>query len=358
MIAQQAGLDVGAQFDAVIEITLHEAGRIGEFLPVPVEHVTLRSDRRIARGEVEGVAQNVVLAAPGDELVHAQLGVGCVGVGHGRAGITEPPARRKGRPAGQPGETSRHLGRRAASDEVVIQIAVIGLEIAVMPVIVVQFLAHIQGAVGQGVVEQAEGQATLLFPGQVKGNVLVQRVGSAGAIPHRVDVAHAVALTIAVGVTRTLAEPEILLVPRAREIVINLVVPPAKVVALRWAVRSHLHPAVGRWHFPTAEESNALDGQAQARRGNDKLLIGFAERIVRRREARRIEAVAPVDRNIVRTGRDRPGPGKAQPARARLHQDTEEIRFKHKNMDDMRGIAGKGQVIALPFGQRKPWRIG
>ena len=48
VIVQQTGFDVGAQLHAVIQVALHETGRVGKLLAVPVEHITFGPDRRVA----------------------------------------------------------------------------------------------------------------------------------------------------------------------------------------------------------------------------------------------------------------------------------------------------------------------
>ena len=53
VVVKQAGLDVRAQFHAVVEIILDEPGRVGKFLAVPVEHVALVVDGRVTGGKVE-----------------------------------------------------------------------------------------------------------------------------------------------------------------------------------------------------------------------------------------------------------------------------------------------------------------
>ena len=120
----------------------------------------------------------------------------------------------------------------------------IGFEIAVVAVVVVQLLAHVEGAVGQRVVEQAEGQLAFLLPGQVERDMFVQRVGRTRAIAHRIDVAQAITLAHAIGVAGALADAEIHLVALTLQVVVYLFVPPAEVVGLRRPVGGHHLPDI------------------------------------------------------------------------------------------------------------------
>ena len=98
--AQQAGFDVGAQPDAMREITCRERLRVGKFVTVPIEDIALVADGGISRGQMERFTQDVMFCAFREKLIHPRLCVRRVGVAHGGAGISQAPFRHKRGPAG------------------------------------------------------------------------------------------------------------------------------------------------------------------------------------------------------------------------------------------------------------------
>ena len=142
-----------------------------------------------------------------------------------------------------------------------------------MAVVVVEFLAHVERAIGQCVVEQAERDFGRLLPGQVERDVFVERVGRARAVAHRIDVAHAVALPQAVGIAGAFPKAEVHFVGLAFQVVVHLVVPPGKVVGLRRTVRCNADPCLAVTDFPATEEAGAGDGQTDLC-GDDRNLVG------------------------------------------------------------------------------------
>ena len=117
-------------------------------------------------------------------------------------------------------------------------------EIAVGAVVVVQLLAEVEHAIRQGVVKEAECEPRFRSAGDIKWDVLVERVGHARAVAHRVDVGEAIALARPVHVARALAKPEIFFIPRPAQIVIDALVPPAKIIGLCRPVARHRQPEV------------------------------------------------------------------------------------------------------------------
>ncbi len=358
MVAQQARLDVRAQADAVVAVMLHEALRVGKLVAVPVEYVALRADRRIARRQVERIAQDVVRAALFDELVHLLLRVRRVGVAHRRARIAESPfGRARGAP-GEPREAPRGRERRAGrGDEVVVEIAMLGDEIAVRAVIVVEFAAHVERAVRQRVVEQPEPLAGSGRPRDVERDVLVQRVGMLRAVAHRVDVAHLEARAGAVEVARAFAEAEHLVAALAGDVVIRAIVPPAEVVRLRRTVGECDAPrAVRAAHRPRAMAALPAHRDADLRGLDAHGIVVFDERVGGQREAVEIEAVAPVERHVVKARRDRP---RARVAGRRVgqHAHPHDVVLEHEDLDGRAHLGREQHTVRVLAGDAEHGRM-
>ena len=177
---------------------------------------------------MERVAENVVLGAAVEELVHAFLGVRRVCIAHCGAGVAQAPLRRESGTPRQPRVAARYISQRLTGDEVVIQITMVGYEITIVTVVVIQLLAHVEGAISQRVIEEAERDLVGLLIRQVERDVLVERIGRTCAVAHGVYVAHAVALPHAVGFPCPLAQAEVQLVGLALEVVIDLLIPQPK----------------------------------------------------------------------------------------------------------------------------------
>ena len=347
MVLQQAGLDVGAQANAGIQIALHEAARIGELVSVPVEDVALRADRRVTRRQVERITQDVVFAASFDELAHLLLRVGRVGVRHGRAGIAQAPLRHPRRAAGHPCKAARGVERRIGrGDEVVVEIAERRRKVAIVAVVVVQLAAHVKAAVGQCVVEQPEAGGVLGVPRHVERDVLVQRVGRACAVAHRVDVAHLVALVGAVELAGALAQAEVHLARFAAHVVVDLLVPVTEVVSLGGAVVQHGLPLACATDLPRAEAPRQRNGQADLA-GLQAQRVGIGMQLERRqREPAEVSAIPPSDGRIIAARGDRPR-GRATQVTVRQHQHTDDVFFKHEDFNRSASAAGQAKAIAF-----------
>src|SRR5258708_1977265 len=158
----------------MVQVMPHEALRVRKLAAVPMEHVTLRTHGGVSGREVEGVAEDVVLLTAQNELVHPFLGVRCIRVGRGGAGMTQAPLRGKRGASRQPGVTSHDVRQGRTRDKVIIQVTVVRSKIAVTAVVVIEFTSQIKGAIGDRVVEKPEGYLGLLLPSQVKRIVFVE----------------------------------------------------------------------------------------------------------------------------------------------------------------------------------------
>ena len=78
------------------------------------------------------------------------------------------------------------------------------------------------------VVEEAECDPRFRPTGDIKRNVLVERVGCPRVVVHRINIGQAKALAAAVHVTRALPEPEIFLATFPAQVVIDALVPHPK----------------------------------------------------------------------------------------------------------------------------------
>ena len=352
VVAQQGGLDVGHQAHAVVEVTLHKGGGVGELVVVPVEDVTPGADGGVARRQVERVAGDVVFGATGDELTHTLLRVGRVGVRHGRARITQRKTWREDGRAGQPGVAAGDGGGVGTGDVVQVEVTMVGHKVAVVAVVVVHLAAHVEAAVGQGVVEQAKPyvrQAFVLlarFAGDVERDVFVQRVGPARVVTHGVQVLHAVTLAGAVGVARAFAQAEVHLATLALQVVVDLLVPPAEVVGLGGAVCRRGAPCALVLAFPAAEETLQCDGEAHVAGGDLQLFGVVCQRKRGQREAAHVEAVTPFHGQVAQARRHRPAAGHLQLA-LRQHQHTHDVFFQHPDMGDSAAGAVQDDVVAL-----------
>ncbi len=184
----------------------------------------------------------------------------------------------------------------------------LGDEVPVVAVIVIELAAHVEAAVGKRVVEQAESCRRLRLPCHVEGDVLVEGIRGACAITHCVDVAHFVGLVRSVERTGALAEADIHFAFATFDVVIHALVPPAKVIRLRLPIAHHALPRRVVQDVPRAESTVQRNRQTDARRFNHNLLsVG---RYVKSgwREIAHVAAIAAFERNVVRARRDGPGP--------------------------------------------------
>ena len=176
MIVQQAGFDIRTQAYPGLAEATGETGRIREFFQIPIEDISTWPNRGVATGEVEAVTEHVVLAAVVYELRHLRLSIRGVGIAHGRARISEGPARQKRRSARQPGEAAGDIGYFRTCDDIVIERPSFRRKATKQAVIIAALRPKVEAAIGIGVIEQAKGQSACLIMGDVERNVFVERV--------------------------------------------------------------------------------------------------------------------------------------------------------------------------------------
>src|SRR5208283_590642 len=161
IVPQQAGLDVCAELHALLRESAREGGRIGKLRTVPVEDMALVADRSVTGRQVKTVAENIVLGAVLKKSHEARCGVGSVRIGHGGARIAKAPARCESWAPCQPGEAARDVCDGGTRDEVIVEVAVVCHEIPIGTMVIIELLAEIEGAVGERIVEEAEGYSAL-----------------------------------------------------------------------------------------------------------------------------------------------------------------------------------------------------
>ena len=121
----------------MIHVPLNKTRGVRELASIPVEHVSLVADRCISRRQVKRVAQDVVLFATDQKVVHPLLCIALVCISHRRTGITEAPLRHERGTPSHPGVSSNYISNPGSRDEVVVEVAMFGDEIAIAAMVVV-----------------------------------------------------------------------------------------------------------------------------------------------------------------------------------------------------------------------------
>ena len=215
-----------------------------------------------------------------------------------------------------------------------------------MAVVVVQLAAHVEAAVGQRVVEQAETGAVLRVPRHIERNVLVQRIGRTCAVAHRVDVAHLVALVRTVELTSAFTQAEVHFARFAAHVVIDLFIPVAKVVGLGGAIVQHRLPLASSADLPRAEATRECNAQADLA-GLHVQCVGVGLQCkFRQREPAEITSVTPFERRIFGARRNRPR-GRATQVTVRQHQHTDDVFFEHEDFNRSASAAGQAKSVAV-----------
>ncbi len=148
-----------------------------------------------------GVAPTLV-----DEIIQSNGGIGTVGISHARSQISESPPRRALNAPDENGDTLHHVFESRSIDEVVVDIPVGCLVVAVIPVIRVDLFAHIEDGVGEIVVEQPVGNSGFRVEGDIDRPVLVQRVPIYRGVAERIEIVHSHTHSALVQGAGTLAE--------------------------------------------------------------------------------------------------------------------------------------------------------
>ena len=217
MVVQQARLDVGHQMHArLLELGVQCFG-VWKLAFVPGEDVAAFAFGRVARAVVKGRDGNVFLGDAVDEAVELHLRIRCVGQAHGGLGKAQRPAWRQVRAANQLDELGHHLGRVVAGHQVVIEVAVIDLNIAKQLVVVVVLAAQVKGAGGQRVVVNAPPHAAGRA-GHHERPVFVERVARLRVITECVQPQRAQAASVQVQRAGLVTQPVVTLSAVTREV--------------------------------------------------------------------------------------------------------------------------------------------
>ena len=187
-VAQQdAGLDVG---DVLGALLVH-GGKVGpgvlEAVGVPGEEAALAVLAGVARGQVEAVDGEALFLDGVDEVEDGVVAVLFqLGVVHGGPLIAQGPLGQQGGAAGQQGVVVHHAADAAARDQEQVDVAAVGLPVAVAGPVVALLAAHVEHRLVEVVVEQAHRLPGGAGQMDVEGNVLVQGVHLLGVIAHGV----------------------------------------------------------------------------------------------------------------------------------------------------------------------------
>ena len=312
MIVEQARLDVGDEMDARLPELLHEGAWCGKLGSVPGEHVTPRSDAAVARTEMKRTDRNLVPGGLVDEAGEPRLRIGRVGQAHRRVGVAQAPARPERHAAGEIRELADDVANGRTHEQVIVEIAILDLAIAVEAVIVVVFAAEVEGRRGQRVVEEAVGDAAPRFVRNQVGPVLVQGIARLRVVPERVERECAQPPSVLVERAGLVAEAEVAIAPLARHEVAQHAVPGAPLIRLREAVSGESLSARSR---PGEIERVQLHGDPQGGRLEHDMALAALEREARPRERGDVEAIATLPGNVDPVWRDHPCPWLAQASR-------------------------------------------
>ena len=187
-VAQQdAGLDVG---DVLGALLVH-GGKVGpgvlEAVGVPGEEAALAVLAGVARGQVEAVDGEALFLDGVDEVEDGVVAVLFqLGVVHGGPLIAQSPLGQQGGAAGQQGVVVHHAADAAARDQEQVDVAAVGLPVAVAGPVVALLAAHVEHRLVEVVVKDAHrllGGAGQL---DVEGDVLVEGVHLLGVVAHGV----------------------------------------------------------------------------------------------------------------------------------------------------------------------------
>src|SRR5208337_1780515 len=220
MVKQHRGLHIRDKAHARVFELPGERSGIGKAGAVPGEDIAVFVAPGIARREVEGPAWDAMLLKAREKSRELLLGIAGFGVLHRGAGIAEAPSRRECGSSCQRGELCDDIAHLPAEHEIEIEIAIACFETAVRPMIGVDFLAEIESAVREIVVEEPHGRRAVRGPDRdVKGDVFVKRVRGFRIVAKCIGRTHSKAAAMLVGVAALLPEAVIMISRVADEIV-------------------------------------------------------------------------------------------------------------------------------------------
>ena len=185
VVFQDAGLEVGDDVDAHFVHPVKEALGVGEAAVVPVEHIAevILLAAGVAGGQPEVIQQDALFAVLVDDLVDLLVAVLFqLGVVHGGGAVAQRLLGGHGRTAGQQGVAVQHFVHRRAVEQEQVDVAAVGLVIAVAVPVARDLLPHVKDAVVGVVVEQAQGVALLVGQADIERDVLVHGVAGLGVV--------------------------------------------------------------------------------------------------------------------------------------------------------------------------------
>src|SRR5215470_5894066 len=145
MVVEQAWLQVDHDAGVLLLELVHRVTRCGEFVTVPSEHVAALANACIPGPEVERGERYVVPGRLFRELGELSLCIRSIGEAHGSIGVAEAPAWAERHPAGQLRKFAHDVTNGGPDEQVVVEITVVDLGIAVETVIVVVLGAEVEG---------------------------------------------------------------------------------------------------------------------------------------------------------------------------------------------------------------------
>ena len=293
---------------------------------------------------MKGRDRYVFLLDAVDEAVELCLRIGCVCQAHGGLCVTQRPAWRQVRAAYKFDELGHHLGRCAARHQVVVELAVIDLDITKQLVIVVVLAAQVKGAGGQGVVVNAPPHAA----GRAchhERPVFVERVARLRVITECVQTQRAQAASLQVQRAGLVAQPVVTLGAVTRQVVAHSAGAAAGEIGRCFPIieqRSALRvlPVQGQRVRPQAK-AEPCGFQSDFAVQGSHLGCGAAE------AAQVVTRAAFPGHIAAGNGRNRPGAGFAvAPGRPQAH--PHQLLFKHLHAES--GAVRQAQVNAVRRG--------
>ncbi len=289
----------------------------------------------------DSVSDNLV-----GELGESRLRVGGVGETHRRVGVTQAPARPECHAAGQVTEFANDVADARADEQVVIEVAILDLRVAIEAVVVVVFAAEIEDGRCQCVVKQAVGNARGLVPADHERPVLIERIRGFGVIAKRVDRKRTKPAAVLVEWARFVAETEISIRQGARHVV------PNDAAALAPLVREG--GSVGGEDFIAGAPVQAERPQPHRQRKLSGRELDFARTLhngeLRERKPAHVEAITTLPWHVDIVRHDHPGPRFFRRAIAQ-EQDANEVVGQHEDPALPAGLEVKAYGIGKAPGK-------
>ena len=260
-----------------------------------------------------------------DKVHQLILRIRRVGVMHGGAAVAETPFWPEQRFTGQANKCFGDIQRPSAGEQVVIDIARFRLPAAIGGVVVINFIAQIQPATAQIIVEQAIADVATL--GEGKGDMLVQRVGTDGVIAHCVEITHFIAFTVALKIAGLLAKTIKSFVLAAAQIVRRAVAVGVEQIGAGGAVIDQREPFAVVMTIAPLQPQRLVDGDTQLPGGDRQAISVLFKRPRGQAKAAQILTRAAFPRHVLLRC-NAPGTVQRQLTFA-LKQDAEQVLFQY-----------------------------